>query len=477
MNLMEVLQHYADSGVCPMHMPGHKRRALYGGGLLPWQIDITEIDGFDNLHNAQGILKEGMERAAQLYGADRSFYLVNGSTCGILAGICTATVPGDTVILPRGCHKSVYHALELRDLTPVYLPVPTDHGFGIAGSLSPETVDRTLKAHPETRLLIVTSPTYEGVISDLQSIAALAHKAGVPVLVDEAHGAHLGFSSEFSGGAVKAGADIVIQSLHKTLPGLTQTALAHINRGLVDAGEFARQLTIFETSSPSYPMMASIDCCIQLLQEQGDILFAAYEQNLAAFDQAILKLKHLRVLCHGRDRLHAHPALFQFDPGKLVISTRGTQMNGWALSECLRKDYGIVPEMAMGDYVLAMTSICDTEETLTRLSDALCRIDRDLHAVPVEDLPETCPVPPQRMRMNLARRADGCGISLTEAVGRVCGEMVWAYPPGVPLIVPGEEVMEACIRALKKMSRQGVRLWGERGTPPETVWVVKNADV
>ena len=152
-------------------------------------------------------------------------------------------------------------------------------------------------------------------------------------------------------------------------------------------------------------------------------------------------------------------------------------MNGWALSECLRKDYGIVPEMAMGDYVLAMTSICDTEETLTRLSDALCRIDRDLHAVPVEDLPETCPVPPQRMRMNLARRADGCGISLTEAVGRVCGEMVWAYPPGVPLIVPGEEVMEACIRALKKMSRQGVRLWGERGTPPETVWVVKNADV
>lgn len=475
MDLLEILRQYHDSGACPMHMPGHKRADL--GGELPWQLDITEIDGFDNLHDARGILKEDMDRAARLYGSDRAFFLVNGSTCGILAGICAAARPGDTVLLPRGCHTSVYHALELWDLVPVYLPVPVDPGTGAAASLPPETVAKALAEHPEAKLIIVTSPTYEGVLSDIASIVTLAHGAGVPVLVDEAHGAHLGFSPAFPGGAVAAGADIVIQSLHKTLPSLTQTALAHWNRGLVNEEELARQLAVFQTSSPSYLLMGAMDRCIRLLEERSGELFAAYAENLAAFDEAVKDLRHLRVLCHGNDRPEDHPDFFAFDPGKLVLCTRGTSISGPRLMEVLRKEYRIELEMALEDYALAMTSICDTRESLLRLAHALREIDSRLTDAPAELADGPLPLPPQRMGMLAARRLPGQPVPLEETAGRVCGEMVWAYPPGVPLLVPGEEVTAELCRTFKRMEAGGVVLHGEKSAPPRTVWTVKNGGV
>lgn len=475
MTLPEQLRRYSESGACPMHMPGHKRADL--GGPLPWGLDITEIDGFDNLHDAQGILKEGMDRAARLYGSDRAFYLVNGSTCGILAGVCAVAHPGDTVLLSRGCHKSVYHALELRELVPVYLTAPLDPASGVTASLPPQAVADALAAHPEAKLLIITSPTYEGVCSDLKSIVALAHGSGVPVLVDAAHGAHLGFSPAFPGGAVSSGADIVIQSLHKTLPSLTQTSLAHWNRGLVDGDEFARQLSIFETSSPSYLLMGSIDQCVDLLERRGTELFAAYETNLAAFDRAIAGLRHLRVLCHSEDRMADHPGFFAFDPGKLVISTRGTGLTGPGLMEQLRREDNIELEMAMGDYALAMTSICDTGKSLGQLADALLRIDGGLHPVPAPVTPPAFPLPERRLLISQARRLPGEAVPLTEAVGRISGGMVWAYPPGVPLLVPGEVLSAELAAVLLDLATRGVCLHGERCCPPEAVWVLKNCGV
>lgn len=474
MELLEKLADYAAADVCPMHMPGHKRRDMGGG--LPWQRDITEIDGFDNLHDAQSVLKDGMDRAARLYGSRRAFFLVGGSTCGILAGICAATRPGDTVLLPRGCHKSVYHALELRDLKPVYLPVPVDDGFGVAGSLRPETVAAALEAHPEAKLVIVTSPTYEGVVSDVAAITALAHRAGVPVLVDEAHGAHLGLAPWLPSGAVAAGADLVIQSAHKTLPSLTQTALAHWSSALVPAEELARQLAIFETSSPSYLLMGSLDHCYALLEEQGAALWEAYRRNLEALDRRTIELRHLRILCHGEDAAASHPDFFAFDPGKIVISTRGTDLTGPGLMDLLRRKFRIELEMAQADYALAMTSLCDTAGTLGRLADALLEIDGTLRAeTKLYSVPQ-CPLPLPRMPISAARAAEGVLLPAEQAVGRVCGEMVWAYPPGIPLLAPGEEITAQVLEALRAMAAQGVILHAERSCPPQTLWAVKNAE-
>lgn len=470
MDLLERLELYSGSGVCPMHMPGHKRAEL--GGPLPWALDITEIDGFDNLHGAEGVLRESMDRAARLWGADSSFFLINGSTCGILAGICAAARPGDTVLLPRGCHKAVYHALELRGLKPVYLPVALDSGFGVSASLSPADVSTALSAHPEARLVVVTSPTYEGVVSDISAIAAAAHRHGVPLLVDEAHGAHLGFHPDFPSSAVRSGADMVIQSLHKTLPSLTQTAVAHLSGPLVDAGEFARQLSIFETSSPSYLLMGAMDRCVRLLENRAPALFSTYVDNLRRFDDGISGLRRLRVLCHGGDKVEDHPGFFAFDPGKLVISTRRTALTGPALMDLLRREHRIELEMALGDYALAMTSICDTGESLGHLAQALVTVDRALSAAPDQMAVPLPPIPPMALTPAEARLRPWETVPAAQAAGRISGEMVWAYPPGIPLLVPGEEITPALLQALSAMVSSGVRLHRDSGPDAANIRVL-----
>ena len=272
-SLIERLHRNGEEGRLPFHMPGHKRnteRFPYLDRLSATE-DITEIDGFDNLHGAEEILAEAMARAASLWHSERAYFLVNGSSCGILAGIRALTKRGDTVLLSRNAHKSVYHAVELCGLKPIFLMPPYDNERGMFLSLPPRTVREALEAHPEVRLVVLTSPTYEGVLSDTASIAKLAHERGIPLLVDAAHGAHLGLSADFPIGAVEAGADIVVASLHKTLPSLTQTAILHAGGPLVDTARLAHQLAVFETSSPSYLFLASMDGCVRAL-EDGSVM-------------------------------------------------------------------------------------------------------------------------------------------------------------------------------------------------------------
>ena len=250
--LQSQLQSYASSGLYPLHMPGHKRRVVPAPGL---------------------------PRTAALWGAKRTWYLVNGSTCGILAAIRAAVVSSGrtAVICARNCHKSVYHAIELNRLTAHWLVPPVDPAFGIYGSITHAMVADALRACPDAAAVILTSPTYEGVLSDLAAIAALCHAANVPLIVDEAHGAHY---LPLAAGAIVAGADVIIQSPHKTLPSLTQTALLHWNSSFIPPQELERQLDVFETSSPSYPLMASLDGCTGLLAEHGDAWFAAWRARL-----------------------------------------------------------------------------------------------------------------------------------------------------------------------------------------------------
>lgn len=286
--LWRELQEYTQRSLVPLHMPGHKRRVSPAPDL-PVDWDITELPGTDDLHDAQGILASAMARTAALYGAKRTWYLVNGSTCGLLAGIRALAPNGTTVIAARNCHKSVFHAVELGSLkTHWLLPEPVD-SFGIWGSVTPASVEAALKECPAARCVILTSPTYEGVVSDIAAISALCHAHGVPLLVDEAHGAHLGlpFPGAFPPGALQCGADLVIQSAHKTLPSLTQTAWLHLGGVLAEKDgierEIERQLDIFETSSPSYLLLASLDGCTGILRMEGGDLFAAWQERLDRF--------------------------------------------------------------------------------------------------------------------------------------------------------------------------------------------------
>lgn len=455
--LVEKLKDYANSGTYPFHMPGHKRM---DGNELPYEIDITEIDGFDNLHDPHGCLAELQENAAELFGARRAFALVNGSTVGILAAIRAMTKDGDRVLIARNSHMAVYHAAELCRLDTEYILPDTVDGLGIFASISPASVEQMLEAHPDTSLVVITSPTYEGVVSDIKSITAICHRYGARLLVDEAHGAHFPFSDRFPQSAVPCGADAAVTSLHKTLPAMTQTALLLTNDDRL-AKELQRQLSIFETSSPSYVLLASIDRCLTFLKDSKGA-FDDYTRRLDHFHQAAKALRHLSL---ANDELLNAEKVFDFDSGKLCLFGNGC-MSGKELMDTLRAEYHLELEMALGDYALAMTSVCDTDEGFTRLINALVAIDSRCKAADHPTNTTAYPLPQKRYTISGALNTDGEMCELFKAEGKVSCEYVRAYPPGIPIIVPGEVIDRETLSYIRDLRAAGNEIITDHSASP-----------
>jgi len=353
-----------------MHMPGHKRNAEFMPALLLHEVDITEIHGFDDLHDPRGILRETAELAATLYGSKKAFLLVNGSTVGILAAIGAHTERGDKILVAGNCHQSVNNAVSLFGLEVILLLPETNKDSGVSCSIDPAEIESALDKDPQIKLVVITSPSYEGVVSDIKSIAEASNRRAIPLLVDSAHGAHLGFSPGFPDSAVSAGADVVVMSLHKTLPAMTQCSLLHVNGKHAATDEIARLLSVLQTSSPSYVLMASIDHCLRMLASEKNRLFRDYERNLKSFSDMVMSLKKLFVLDKTRN------GFFAYDLGKIVIVTKNTALSGFELADILRSSYKIEIERASVEYAIAMTSVCDKTEGFERLAAALREIDR-----------------------------------------------------------------------------------------------------
>ena len=463
--LLKTLRAYAAGPLYPMHMPGHKRRLE--SSRLPYGWDMTEVEGLDDLHEADGILKAAMDRTAALHGAARTWYLINGSTCGLLAGIRALAPDHSRILAARNCHKAVYHAIELGRLRADYLTPPIDGEFSVYGSITPRMVEEALK--PDTACVVLTSPTYEGVISDIRGIAAVCHSHGIPLLVDEAHGAHLGLFPGWPDSALGCGADLVVQSAHKTLPSLTQTALLHMPQGsLADPEEVERQLDIFETSSPSYPLMASLDSCTGILLDHGGELFHSWLETLGKFDGIVKNLRHLRVLGHS-----APPeGFFALDPGKLPVFTGGTQFTGASLARALRLRFGFETEMACGQICLGMTSPLDDPAAVEAFGSALLALDGE--CVPCPPAPATLLPRPGEAVTTIAGALElpAREIPLEEALGRVCAESIWAYPPGIPLAAPGEQITEEFLGCSCALLQSGTQLHHSHCKKPGFVHVL-----
>ena len=469
--LYDRIKEYTASGTYPMHMPGHKRNTELLQHGLPYEIDVSEIHGFDNLNDPQGILKETAQIAAGIYGSYWAFLLINGATAGILAAIGAHAVYGEKILVARNCHLSVYNAIALFGLKPVYIAPKTDEATGIICSVEPSSVESALRSNKDIRLVVVTSPTYEGIVSDIGSIAAIAHKWDIPLLVDEAHGAHLGFSGQFPANAVNEGGDIVVMSLHKTLPALTQCALMHVCGTRADADELSRLLTVFQTTSPSYILMASIDRCLRMLLSGIDELFCEYERNLEWFSRKAKSLRNLSVLCKGNDI--PHPGFFAFDPGKIIAVTKKTALSGLALTDILREEHKIEMEMACADYAVAMTSICDTADGFSRLFNALANIDKSskrLYAATETETRKT-PLPGQAETPHSALKRRGRFIPPEESIGLVSLEYIWAYPPGIPIIAPGEIIDAETVSYVNRLIDEGANLKSTRGRLPEYIYI------
>ena len=475
-SLFDQLAAYAAGDACPMHMPGHKRKAL--GSPLPLELDITEITGFDNLHEARGILRQGMDRAARLWGSRRAYYLINGSSGGILAGIAAAAAPGSRVILARGCHKSVYHALELRGLRPVYLQPDADSAFGVAGSVQPDQLAAALEAYPDAGLVILTSPTYEGVVSDIAALAALCHRRGIPLLVDEAHGAHLGFDPAFPAGGVACGADIVVQSLHKTLPCFTQTAVLHIKGDRVKAEEIERYLRIYQSSSPSYVFLAGIENCIFHMDREGRQRMERFYENVCRMRTNLKKMHRLYLL--DREWIGSY-GVFDMDMSKIVVSVEKTDLTGADLDRILRERYHLELEMCCADHVVAITSLGDREEGFRRLEEALLELDGQLNdrdedpelESNLEWSSRVTSRPEVEMTIFEGIMAQKESVPVEEGVGRIAGEFVFIYPPGIPIVAPGEMLLPSLVHTIEEYQEMGLSVQGLKDLSGKTIQVVK----
>ncbi|MCM1058435.1 MAG: aminotransferase class I/II-fold pyridoxal phosphate-dependent enzyme [Firmicutes bacterium] len=488
-HLFEKLVCNGESDIYPCHMPGHKRNVW---GELPAQLcrlDITEIEGFDNLHQPEGLLLELQKKAAELYGAEESFYLINGSTCGILSAVSAALPAGGHILMARNCHKSAYHAAYLRNLKISYLYPAVLEEYNIVEAVTPKQVSRGLEKAPDAGAVLVVSPTYEGRIADIAGISEVVHKRGIPLIVDEAHGAHLGLSREVHENSCRQGADLVIQSVHKTLPALTQTALLHVNGKLTDRELLKRFLHIYQSSSPSYLLMASIDNALHYIEKEGERAFREFRRQYEGMLDRLSRCRVLKFLPADGERQ---------DLGKLLISVRDAEITGRQLYDVLLHRYRIQAEMAAEDFVLAMFTINDRPEGYERVTAALLEIDGSLKGrerrkespegrkgpggreniespegrKSLEDRERSgdllrdriCPEAPGTGGCSLTAAWDGSKeeIPLEECAGRLAGEFVNLYPPGVPLLVPGEKITEELCRKIFDWLRHGLTVQGIR---------------
>lgn len=463
-NIYNNLLSYSKENYYPFHMPGHKRNTSWLKMGNPYSIDITEIYDFDDLHSPEGMIKEAMNEAANLYGAKASFFSVNGSTGGLLGSIAACTRKRKKIIMARNCHKSVYNAVLLNELTPIYVYPQLNKEWHVNSQISPQDVENLLITNREVGIVVITSPTYEGIVSDIKKISDVVHRFGIPLLVDEAHGAHFGFHPSFPKSSIQLGADIVVQSLHKTLPSFTQTAVVHVKSKIISSEYLRQYINMYQTTSPSYLFLSGMEKCIHILKEQKTSLFNNYADKLNEFYLHCGKLKYIELLRGETEKK---------DLGKLVISVKNSTMTGKELYDILRNKYHLQMEMAADHYVIAMTSIADTKEGFERLWNALAEIDSLL----VKKVSNNKSVEYEHLPMLLipseAHLKESETILLYNAKGRISKEYIYLYPPGIPILVPGEQITDWIIRQIQYYKRRGLQIKGLKDISANQIEVVK----
>lgn len=471
--LYRKLEQYGEEGNYPFHMPGHKRNHLFESGKgSGFSMDITEIEGFDNLHHPEGLIKEAQIRASRLYQVKETFFCVNGSTAAILTAICASCKRGGKLLMARNCHKAVYHGAYLWGLETTYIYPEMEKEYGLNGGISAKAVEEALAANPDIQAVILTSPTYDGVVSDIKKIAEEVHKAGAILIVDEAHGAHLKFHSYFPDSAVTGGADLVIQSLHKTMPSLTQTALLHRNSDRISHDKIQFFMGVYQTSSPSYLLMASMDACVCRMFTDAVRDFAVYAERLQEVRKQCSQLKHIHLV---GSEVVGRADIFDYDLSKMIFSVRYTSINGRTLSERLRNEYSLEMEMEAVDYALALTSVCDTQEGFHRLLNAVLEIDSTLSERIPEKRHKIKEIMEQEMTITQAVDSEKKRCALSLSPGKISGEFVYIYPPGVPILVPGERITFGCVGKIFACRDAGLSVQGLSDYSGQSICVVEES--
>jgi arginine decarboxylase len=450
------------------HVPGHKQgRAFDEEGLRHFrsilEIDLTEVGALDDLHDAQGVIAEAQSLAADAFGADRTFFLVGGTTAGILATILSICRQGDMLAVQRHSHQSVFHACRLAGVQPVYLGSCLDPVTGLDCGIDVGQLEEVLHRFPGIKGVVITSPSYFGVVQPVKTIAAICHQYGVPLVVDEAHGAHLPFSDQLPLSAIQAGADLAVQSTHKMLPAMTMSSMLHVKGDAINPEDLVSWLRVIQSSSPSYPLMASLDLARRYMMTRGREELSRVIGAALRLRGQVSKLAHLEPL-----------AAKSQDPLKLAIRAR-KRISGYRMLEWLEQ-HGIYAELADHQSVLFVFSIGTRESDWALLWETLRRLDRE-----IPDMAEESPwsVPDLRA-WTLADRplhelmaAKKTNVPLRSAAGRISGAMVVPYPPGIPLLLPGEPVTEEKVSYMERVVERGGKIRGLSGRFPFSLSVLQ----
>ena len=483
MPLFEALVNYANEDVVPFHTPGHKQgKGAHPGffdfvGLNALAVDLTEIAELDDLHEPRGVIKEAQELAADLYGADHSFFMINGTTGGIYAMILAVCGPGDKIIVPRNAHRSVIGGIILSGGVPVFIAPVIDEELGIAMGVTYDVVEQALRSHPDTKAVLLLNPTYYGVSTNIKEIIELVHQYDIPVLVDEAHGPHLHFCDELPMSALAAGADMCAQSTHKILGAMSQCSLVHARAGRINIQRLKVMLRLAQTTSPNYLLMASLDAARAQMAAEGETLIHKTVALARVIRKRINEIPGL--VCFGEEKLN-RPGMYSMDPTKVTVTVKGIGLSGSEVEYLLRHKYKIQVELSDLYNVLFIISLGDEPREAQALVGALADLaarygkPRDLTRVPV--VSGLLQPPDQVLSPRTAVFAKADVIPFAAAAGAVSTEIVTFYPPGIPLLCPGERITQAIINYCELLRAAGLHVSGPEDPSLQTIKVVKQIE-
>ncbi len=466
--VLDALKNLMEENSVSFHMPGHKGKntLINWGEYIPF-IDTTEVEGMDNLLEPRGIIDESQQLAAKVYGAKATYYGVNGSTGSNYIALATITKPGDKILIQRNCHKSIYNALILNRLNPVYIYPYYNENYNVLTGISPEDVERILTEEPDIKAVVLTYPNYYGVCSDLTKIAEIIHKHGKILMVDEAHGPHMGFSEKMPITALKAGADIVIHSTHKTLPSFTQTSMIHVGSDRIDLNKLRDRYQLYTTTSPSYLFTLSNEIAASYMDGEG-------REKL---DYSIEKCKEVIKRLNAIDRVEVFEGdstdstIHDKDITKILISIDG--IKGSQIKKRLRTAYNIRLEMSDYYYALILTSLMNKDEEFEKLIAAIEDMAKNSPYEEINYVNINMPTPKIVISPAEAYFGKKQQVELKDAIGKLAAAPIIPYPPGIPLIVPGEEFTKEIYDHILFLMENGLEIVGLMGYNKDHIVVVE----
>ena len=461
------------------HIPGHKKgagmdtefRQFIGDNAL--SIDLINIGPLDDLHQPKGMIKQAQDLAAEAFGADRTFFSVQGTSGAIIAMIMAVCGPDDKIIVPRNVHKSIMSAIVFSGAIPVFIHPEIDKDLGISHGITTDSVEKALKQHPDAKAILVINPTYFGISADLKKIVEIAHSYHVPVLVDEAHGVHIHFHDQLPLSAMQAGADMAATSVHKLGGSMTQSSILNVREGLVSAKHVQSILSMLTTTSTSYLLLASLDVARKQLATKGKELIDRTIKLSQSIRKRLNEIDHIH--CVGEEILGSK-ATFDYDPTKLIISVKDLGLTGYEVEKWLREKHNIEVELSDLYNILCIVSLGDTEVEgdllVTALKELAIECEHRVGQIePIEVLlPE---IPVLALTPRDAFYAETEIVPLEESEGRIIAEFVMVYPPGIPIFIPGEIITKDNLHYIRKNLEAGLPVQGPEDDEMKTIHVIK----